>query len=311
MITVFDAVKEFNTARHADGLKPATLRWYRHRLGSLAKSFGERDLCSLSGHDLRSYVVSLRTRHSRYADATQRPEKPGGLTEDTLNGHLRALRTFFRWCIREYELPTDWYPLARIRISRVIQTVPKAVDLHDFEVLLDQCDDSFMGKRNRAILLFMADSGCRAGGLIGLRLTDLDLNGGRALVTEKFNKSRVVCFTMYTARALTAWLEVRPERGDYLFCDRFGQPLKHSGLYQVLARLKKRAGLSGRVNPHAFRHMFAREYLNNGGDLASLSRLMGHTDTATTANYYAVFTERELQEKHHRFSPIQNFESKP
>ena len=62
------------------------------------------------------------------------------------------------------------------------------------------------------------------------------------------------------------------------------------------------------MNPHSFRHAFAREYLLRGGDLASLSRLMGHASVEVTASFYAVFLVSELQEKHAKFSPIAGME---
>jgi len=76
-----------------------------------------------------------------------------------------------------------------------------------------------------------------------------------------------------------------------------------NSVIQMLRRLKRRAGIQGRVNPHAFRHAFAREYIMNGGDLASVSQLMGHTQIAVTKMFYAVFRAEELREKHREFSP--------
>ncbi|MCU0476789.1 MAG: tyrosine-type recombinase/integrase, partial [Anaerolineae bacterium] len=77
-----------------------------------------------------------------------------------------------------------------------------------------------------------------------------------------------------------------------------------SGVHQMLKRLKAKAGVSGRVNPHSFRHNFAREYLRNGGEVVTLARLLGHEDVNTTAAFYAVFSKDELQSQHMKFSPI-------
>jgi len=104
---------------------------------------------------------------------------------------------------------------------------------------------------------------------------------------------------------LRAWLLVRPGGSDALFVNlSTGQALTESGVSQVLKRLKRRAGVRGRVNPHAFRHGFAREYLKNGGDLATLAKLLGHKDINTTTDFYAVFSEDELAELHEKFSPL-------
>ena len=70
----------------------------------------------------------------------------------------------------------------------------------------------------------------------------------------------------------------------------------------MLKRLKKRAGVTGRTNPHAFRHGFAKDYLMNGEDRASLADLMGHESVETTKSFYAVFEQEDLRRKHDHFS---------
>ena len=75
-----------------------------------------------------------------------------------------------------------------------------------------------------------------------------------------------------------------------------------SGVNQLLKRLKKRAGVTGRANPHSFRHGFAKDYLMAGGDLASLADLMGHESVETTKTFYAVFEQDDLRRKHDHFS---------
>ena len=68
-----------------------------------------------------------------------------------------------------------------------------------------------------------------------------------------------------------------------------------STVIQMLRRMGKRAGVSGRVNPHAFRHAFAREFMLNGGDIGTVSQILGHTQIAVTKQFYAVFSTEELK----------------
>jgi integrase/recombinase XerD len=86
---------------------------------------------------------------------------------------------------------------------------------------------------------------------------------------------------------------------------RRGSPwLTDEGVRQLLKRLKAKAGVTGPVNPHAFRHGFAREYLLNGGDLGTLADLLGHSDVQVTWQHYAIFRTAELQAKHDKHSPV-------
>lgn len=80
--------------------------------------------------------------------------------------------------------------------------------------------------------------------------------------------------------------------------------LTPNSVLQALRRRAAQAGVTGPVNPHAFRHAFARHFLLDGGDLGTLSELMGHESMEITKDYYAIFTMRELQEKHQRHSPV-------
>jgi integrase/recombinase XerD len=116
----------------------------------------------------------------------------------------------------------------------------------------------------------------------------------------------MVVYTTYTQQALQKWLGLHGSLSPYIFIsmENDQEPLTESGLNQLLIRLKKRANVEGRVNPHSFRHNFAREYLRNGGDLVTLARLLGHKDIKTTADYYAIFAPDELAELHEKFSPL-------
>jgi len=73
---------------------------------------------------------------------------------------------------------------------------------------------------------------------------------------------------------------------------------------QLLKRMAKRAGVNGRVNPHAFRHAFAREFILNGGDIGTVSQILGHSQILVTKQFYAVFSTEELKGEDHRYSPV-------
>ena len=101
---------------------------------------------------------------------------------------------------------------------------------------------------------------------------------------------------------------VRPQdKGPWVFvglANHSRGALTPNSVLQAIRRRAKRAGVSGPVNPHAFRHSFARLFLLDGEDLGTLSELMGHESVEVTKDYYAIFTVRELQEIHRRHSPV-------
>jgi integrase/recombinase XerD len=303
---VYAAVDEFLLACRADGLSKATVKWYTSLLRAFSAAYPV-ELNSVTTRQLREYITDLRDREP-YTGAPQRPSNGGKMADSSVSGHIRALHTFWAFCAREYEIPN---PMRHIKRPKIEKKLPTAVAAADVVKLLECCGDDVAGKRDRALICFLMDTGCRLGGLVGLKLEHLYLEQRRALVTEKPKKSRIVVFTYYTARMLRAWLSVRPAGSDALFVNlNTGEPLTESGVSQALKRKKRKAGVRGRANPHAFRHGFAREYLKNGGDLATLARLLGHENISTTTDFYAVFSEDELAELHQKFSPLTNLKSK-
>lgn len=303
-----EAIEALAVATIADGRSLRTARDYRQKLGALAAFLGaDTDVASITANDLRRFLVDLRSRGARYVGTTARPEIPGGLAPASIAGYVRCLKRLFSFLLEEEVIAKD--PARRIKSPHVARGEPKAYHAEDFPRLLAATagDDPAM-IRDRAVLLFLADTGCRVAGLVGLCIDDLDLVGMTAKVTEKGSKARRVPFSEPTRAALLAWLLVRPtvshNRLWATLGTRGGPWLTDEGVRQLLKRLKARAGVTGPVNPHSFRHGFAREYLLNGGDLATLADLLGHSDVQVTWQHYAIFRTAELAAKHQKHSPI-------
>lgn len=307
---VESAMTEFLMALEADGVRPATLKWYASLLSAFVSRFDGLELENVSTQMLRQYLVELRRRASRYTAAPQRPEITGGVSNETVRAHVRALRGFFAWCQREYRLPLN--PMENIRQPKRVSGPPKAISLEDVTALLAVCPDDPEGRRDRALIAFLLDTGIRAQTVFKLQLAQLDLERRRAFVQEKGQSTRSVYFTERTAALLASWLDFRPDVAKTVFCSlaphAFGAPMTPTILNRMLKRRAAQAGIKGPANPHAFRHAYAREYLSNGGNLATLSRLMGHSDVKVTADYYAIFADDELANNHERFSPLKGID---
>lgn len=302
-----EAIEALAVATLADGRSERTAQDYRQKLGALLAFLGDREADTVTAGDLRRFLVELRTRSTRYVGTANRREIPGGLAVASIAGYVRAVKRLFAWLLEEEAIPAN--PARRIKSPRLARGEPKAYHAEDFPRLLAAtAGDDPLSRRDRALLLFLADTGCRVAGLSGLCMADLDMEGMTARVTEKGAKVRRVPFSKPTRAALAAWLAVRPTVGHdrvWASLGTRGAPwLTEEGIRQVLRRLGTRAGVTGPVNPHAFRHGFAREYLLNGGDLATLADLLGHSDVQVTWQHYAIFRTAELAVKHERHSPI-------
>jgi site-specific recombinase XerD len=280
--TLTTSLSEFLIAQEADGNSDATLQWYGHLLGQFKNGMSEgadRRIGEVAAGDIRRYIVGLRSRD---------------LADATVASHIRALHKFWGWVAKEYDISN---PMRNVAYPKMKQPKVRAADLDDITKLFQSA-----GTRDRAIIAFLLDTGCRAAGLCSLKMHDLDMEQRRAMVTEKGSKTRAVVFTDFTAQVIQAWLGER-QQSDVVFYSEDFDALKPNGLRQVLRRLAKRAGVTGRHNPHALRHTFAREYILNGGDLATLAKLLGHNDVSTTVAHYSVFTDQEIKDAHEKYSP--------
>lgn len=302
-----EAIDALAIATRVNGRSARTVGAYREKLGHLLSYLGDVPVDGITTADLRRYVADLMDRPTRYGGHPSIAETPGGLSPYTIGSRAQALKRLFNFLEDEEIIETN--PARRVKVPKPKQRKPKGIKRADFLALLATTKAGTVHDlRDRAIMLFLADTGCRAGGLCGLKVHEVDLTAGLASVTEKGEKTRLAPFTQTTAAALAAWLQVRPDgRGPWLFVGMgptASDRMSAHGLDRMLQRRAAGAGIEGPVNPHSFRHGFARDYLMHGGDLASLADLMGHSSVTVTRDYYAVFAVQELQQKHAQHSPI-------
>ena len=278
--------------------------WYTYKLRNLGETLGEKDIESVTADDLRHWRASLMARKERWSGHPYRETRKGALSPHTINGYIRACRRLFRWLNTEDYISAN--PALKLKSIRTPDEEPKAAAEEDIRCMLQTARAT--SARDYALLCFLVDTGARAGGVVSLTLDRLDLERRRALVIEKSQKRervRRVFFTEETRQALEEWLAVRPEaESDHVFLGVHGKPLSVSGLYHVLKRLAKKAGIKGRFNPHSMRHAFARRALKQGADLATVSQLMGHSSVEVTVRFYARWADDELSELHDRYSPL-------
>ena len=288
-MTVNEGVERLLIALLAEGVKNSTITWYRVRFARFLSRYGHLKLEDILIDDVRYYLAGVREE---------------GLSPHYFYSHARVVRRLFKWLYEERLIDDGFWK--RIKLPKLPPAEPKGVDMDDVRKLLSACESTIAGKRDKAIILFLLDTACRAGGLCSLNMEDIDLDHGVAMVHEKGDKARKVLFGGRTRGAILDWIRVRPfEKNPFLFTSlRDSQEMNGNLVIQMLRRLAKRAGVQGRVNPHAFRHGFAREYLKKGGDLASVSDLLGHSQITVTKANYAVFLVEEHREKHDAYSPV-------
>jgi integrase/recombinase XerD len=266
------------------GLSRNTLEAYRNDLQQYGSFVGRRgiDPLEVSTGDLRTFVTEIQG---------------GTAAPATVQRKIACLRSFHRYLRREQILERD--PTAELRAPRSRARLPKVLSRDEVGELLRQPRGTSPGAlRDRALLETMYACGLRASEAITLELSRLDLEAGIVRPHGKGSKERIVPVGSVALRSLREYLERgRPKlvglRDEpHVFVNARGGALSRQGLYKIVQRYARAAGLEQRMSPHTLRHTFATHLLAGGCDLRSLQEMLGHADIGTTQIYTHLSPER-------------------
>ena len=321
-LKISKAIPGFLQYKSAEALSPSTLESYRKHLEQWFAYLGDKDVKKITPQEIRAYLVWLQTEY--------KPHRFGGneqrLSPKTVHNVWISLSAFFSWANREFNFPSPMKMVPRPKFEvALIEPFTK----EEIEVLLTACDYSheakterrrkfvmrrFTAYRDRAVILFLLDTGLRSSELCALKIGDVDQKTGKVTIKHgatggaKGKKGRVVYMGKSTRRALWRYLATREDADDSetsLFLGKFYRPLNKGVLRQLLARLGDKAKVV-KVHPHRFRHTFAITYLRSNGDLFTLKALLGHS-SLDMVQHYARIAQVDIEAAHRRASPADNW----
>jgi integrase/recombinase XerC len=248
---------------------PHTLTGYTHELGKFRADYSG-DLRSVKTHDVTLYVGTLRHQ---------------GLQAKSIQRALSTLRSFYNYLHKQGEVAVN--PAAVARAPRTKRKLPQVLDADQANRLFDAKATTPLELRDRAMLELFYGAGLRLAELVGLDISDLDLQSGLARVTGKGNKTRLAPLGRYCIAALQAWLAARGQYdGDSpLFTGRGKNRISPRTVQTRLKKIAVQQLGDNALHPHMLRHSFATHMLESSGDLRAIQELLGHSDIATTQIY--------------------------
>jgi integrase/recombinase XerD len=280
------------------GLSRNTLNAYRTDLLQYGAYLAAHDLDALTARpaDIGDFLADLATGNGRPACSAA-----------TVHRKTACLRSFYKHLRRDEMIGDD--PTAALSAPRRAKKLPQVLNYSEVrELLAAPRGGEPTTLRDRALLEVMYACGLRASETTGLELSDIDLREGYLRARGKGSKERIVPLGRKAIAAISGYLRGgRPklvgERHEAkLFVNFRGGPLTRQGLYKIVQRHARAAGLGGRMSPHTLRHSFATHLLAAGCDLRAVQEMLGHADISTTQMYTHLSGE-QLKDVYFRSHP--------
>lgn len=242
--------------------------------------------------DLDPVAVQTRDLEARLAELRERGAAPAYVHQ-----HYRVAKTFFRWLVAEDEISRS--PVDRLAPPIVPPKRTPVLSVDQVESIVRACKGrDLIARRDRAIILLFADTGCRREELAAMQREDIDPSARAAVVLGKGRKPRAVYYSSRTAEAVTRYLRARRDVLPDLWVGRTGALLAPT-LHRIVRKRGEQAGIPG-CFPHMLRHHWASEWLDRGGSEGDLMRLAGWSTREMLDRYGAAVADRRAAQAYRR-----------
>ena len=205
--------------------------------------------------------------------------------EQTLYTYLRDLKTILRFYMKNGYLNRFDIPLTKVNKTPIETYSELEIKQLLKKPNLKQC--SFVEYRDYCIVCMLLSSGIRLSSLINIRIKDIDFENAVAYIQHTKNrKVLIIPLNASILKVLKEWIKQRQHKSkdDFLFCNIYGNQLKKSTIIQSMTEYNKSKGIE-KTGIHRFRHTFAKQWILNGGNVVTLSKMLGHSGLDITQNY--------------------------
>lgn len=249
----------------------------------------ERDLKKLKGYLGQQGIINVKDVSETSLNSYVLFLEKEGKAASTVSRYIASFKGFFEYCLKQGVIAND--PAERLKPPKVEKKFPQILTINETQKLMDGPDvQSSKGIRDRAMLELLYATGIRVSELISLKMTDMNLSMEYVICHEK-SKDRIIPFGGAAKKALEVYLEKTREEmlddleSEYLFVNCSGKPMSRQGFWKLIKHYADKAGIEKEITPHTFRHSFAAHLLENGADVQSVQKMMGHADVSTTQMY--------------------------
>jgi len=280
-------IERYLDERRRENVSPHTLRNYGADLRQFLEYFSPPGaepppLNSLDVAAIREWLGDLHAQN---------------LAAVSMRRKLAALRTFFKFLVREGQVPRNIPKL--MRTPKAPKSLPQIMTAEQTNNLIDAIPEAEnlnrpYPRRDLAIFETLYGCGLRVSELCGMRIDDIDFADRSLLIRGKGRKERVVPFGGKAEAALCTYLAERApvEPGERaVFLNHRGRPLGDRSVRAIVKFYSTYLAGDNTLHPHSLRHAYATHLLSDGADLRSIQELLGHARLSTTQRYTQVSLE--------------------
>ena len=281
-----------------------TLNYAAHTINSYTKDLKEYikflednniDFNDANHYTIRDYFASLKNKKLKNA---------------TTSRHLSSIKKFYNYLIRNGR--SDKTRIINMKSPKREEHIAKFLSLNDIDKILEIDDENdFTIIRDKMMAIFMYAIGLRASELISIKLNMMHKGSTTLRILGKGSKVREIPLIPIIYDNWDLYMQKRAiiqreygANNNYLFVNRFGQPISDRSVRNSMKRLMRMANISVDFSPHTLRHTFATHLLNNDAEIRGVQELLGHESISTTQRYTHVTNDRlfEVYNKAHPHS---------
>lgn len=225
----------------------------------------------------------------------------------TVNNYLRNIKAFCSYC-SDFQI-TKSNPALKLKALPNTRKAKDFITDTQFKMLLRVFDVSnYIEYRDYVITNLLMDTGMRISECLLIRIEDVDINKRAIFLpaqNTKGKKDRIVYFSNEMNLLIKRWLKYKDiyTNTEYLFTTQRGNTFKNHIYERNFRNYCKRIELYG-VSPHTFRNNFAKRFLMNGGNIFTLSQILGHSSVTVTEKAYLDLTDDDIRQSYQAFSPL-------
>lgn len=265
----------FQSMEHSKNSSKKTVENYIHRLTRAQDYRGDPEVEKITSLDILNFRMALAEQ---------------GLANKTVNFHIIALRSFFKFLLKN---DIDCLSPDKLELAKIPQREVSFLQEDEIEDILQAPlryqQDPLIQARDLLILQILYWTWLRVSELISLKRENIQFGQKQFLIRGKGSKLRSVFFTQNALDLLEAYLDLRVDDFEHLIIslsnNSFGKPLSRNSIEKIVKNYAHRVGIVKKVTPHTLRHSFATMLIKKWADIRSVQILLGHSSIMTTQIY--------------------------